>query len=219
MDLVPEPQVRYTQDDDFAVYKIMKKTLILIGCITLLSGCGQTQATNTDISDLSLTGTIVENPAHLIDQPSYMLVDTGKNQLLAYIESSEVSLGDFVEREGTAGGVKISQSEQSIPTIKITNFTPSKSLTEEDILLSTMRRESRKEPYSYNWNQNTSMLILQRDSSNGSAQAQIQDGDHKYLVSLVKNSNDWHIADIKEVAYSSEENPSSTGSTTTPSIP
>ena len=198
----------------------MKKTLILISCVTLLSGCGQTKSAITiDNTNVSLTGTVVENPAHLIDQPSYMLVDTSKNQLLGYIESSDVSLGDFVEREGTIDGVKISQSDQSIPTIKITNFTPSNPLTEEDILLSTIRRESKKEPYSYTWDQDTSMLILQRDSSSGSAQVQINDGDHKYLVSLVKNRNDWHIADIKEVAYSSEENLSSTGSTATPSIP
>lgn len=191
----------------------MKKTLVIIGCITLLSGCGQTQSNSSGTTNLSLTGTIVENPAHLIDQPSYMLVDASKNQLLGYIESSDISLGDFVEREGTVEGVKISQSDQSIATIKITNFTPDRPLTEEDILLSTIRRENKKEPFNYKWDQNTSMLILQRDSSSGSAQVQVQEGDHKYLVSLVKNSNDWHIADIKEVAYSSEENLSSTGST------
>lgn len=178
-----------------------------------LSACG---ATPTNSNSISLNGTIVENPAHLNEQPPYMFIDTEQSKLLGYIESTKVSLSDFIDREGNIEGEIRSQSVDGIPTIDISTFTPAKPLSEEDILLSTLRRESKKTPFNYRWDQDTIMLILQRDNSNGSAQVRVSTKDHHYLVSLVKNRADWHIADIQEEEYSSEENLSSTGSSSSP---
>lgn len=181
----------------------------------ILSSCGNTQSPTATLS--SLNGTIVENPAHLREQPQFMLIDVEQNKLLGYIESTKVPLSDFIDRNGTIEGKIRYQSSEGVPTIDVSTFTPSKPLSEEDILLSTLRRESRKTPYNYRWDQDTNMLILQRDNSSGSAQVQVTVKDRKYLVALVKNRTDWHIADIKEEAYSSEENSSSSGSTSQPS--
>lgn len=192
----------------------MKKTFFLLGMVLTLSGCGSTQPPN---ELLSLSGTVVENPAHLREQPPYMFIDTEQNKLLGYIESSKITLSDFIDRPGAIEGKVRYQSSEGIPTIEVTSFTPSKPLSEEDILLNTLRRESKKAPFNYRWDQETTMLILQRDNSSGSAQVQVSTKEQKYLVSLVKNRADWHIADIKEEAYSSEENSTSSGSTSQPS--
>ncbi len=193
----------------------MKRAVFLLTSAMILSSCGNTQSPTATLS--SLNGTIVENPAHLREQPPFMLIDVEQNKLLGYIESTKVPLSDFIDRNGTIEGKMRYQSSEGVPTIDVSTFTPSKPLSEEDILLSTLRRESRKNPYNYRWDQETNMLILQRDNSSGSAQVQVTLKDRKYLVSLVKNRADWHIADIKEEAYSSEENPSSSGSTSQPS--
>ncbi len=192
----------------------MKRALFLLTTVLTLSACGSTQSP-TD--SLSLNGTIVENPAHLREQPPFMFIDIEQNKLLGYIESTKVPLSDFIDRQGTIEGKMRHQSSEGVPTIDVSAFTPSKPLSEEDILLSTLRRESKKAPYNYRWDQETIMLILQRDNSNGSAQVQVTAKDRRYLVSLVRNRTDWHIADIKEEAYSSEENSSSSGSTSQPS--
>ncbi len=192
----------------------MKRAFLLLTTAITLSGCGATQSPTTS---LSLNGTIVENPAHLREQPPFMLIDVEQNKLLGYIESTKVPLSDFIDRQGSIEGKMRYQSSEGVPTIDVSAFTPSKPLSEEDVLLSTLRRESRKAPYNYRWDQEANMLILQRDNSSGSAQVQVTVKDHKYLVSLVKNRTDWHIADIKEEAYSSEENSSSSGSTSQPS--
>lgn len=191
----------------------MRKIFLLLSITLTLSGCGTTPISTNSIS---LSGTVVENPAHLNEQPPYMFIDTDQSKLLGYIESTKVPLSDFIDRMGTIEGEVRHQSIDGIPTIEVSTFTPAKPLSEEDILLSTLRRESKKAPYNYRWDQDTTMIILQRDNSNGSAQVQVNAKDHRYLVSLVKNRTDWHIADIQEEAYSSEENLSSTGSNSSP---
>ncbi len=197
----------------------MKKLIYLPLLSIILSSCSSSTTYVDAPNAIHLSGTIVENPAHLSDQTNYMLIDSNQNKLISYIESTTVALGDFVDRAGTVDGLLVSQNNEAIPTITVTTFTPGKPLTEEDILLGNVRRESKKAPYNYSWDQSTNMIILQRDNSNGSAQIQVQDTHGKYVVSLVKNESNWHIADIKQVEYSSGENSSSTGSTIAPVIP
>lgn len=191
----------------------MRKKFFLLSLTLTLSACGTTPIT---INSISLSGTVVENPAHLNEQPPYMFIDTDQNKLLGYIESTKVPLSDFIDRMGMIEGEVRHQSIDGIPTIEVSTFTPAKPLSEEDILLSTLRRESKKAPFNFRWDQETTMLILQRDNSNGSAQVRVTTKDRKYLAALVKNRTDWHIADIQEEAYSSEENLSSTGSSSSP---
>lgn len=193
--------------------------LVLISTLGLLTACGTSPTNSPTIhssESIRLSGTIVENPAHLADQSAFMFIDTTQNRLLAYVDSPTIALSDYLGHLGVLEGTVMSTSVTTVPSIEVSNFTPNQPLTEEDILLDTVKRESKKAPYNFHWDQATHMLVLQRDSSNGSAQIQVEDSRGKYTVSLVKNSNDWHIADIKQLEYSSGENTTGSGETLLP---
>lgn len=58
----------------------MKRAFFLLTSAMILSSCGNTQSPTATLS--SLNGTIVENPAHLREQPQFMLIDVEQNKLL-----------------------------------------------------------------------------------------------------------------------------------------
>lgn len=189
-----------------------KKALftLFIG-LTLLTACGQNKSV-AKTTTTNLTGTIIENPSHLSGQTSFLLVNEESNSLIAYLNSKDISLSNFIEQTGTITGNIQSTSNDEIPVVLATVFTPIANLSLEEILKNTVRREGNKEPFNKNWSKETDMLVLQSDTTNGSAQVRVIDSDQTLIIKLVKNQENWHIADMERQAYSSPEPTIATGS-------
>ncbi|MBI4836755.1 MAG: hypothetical protein HY817_05880 [Candidatus Abawacabacteria bacterium] len=188
------------------------KKIALLGILLLpLSGCGKSNTLPVNQA-IAWQGTIIENPSRLTNQAPFLLVNTDNETLLAYIQSSEVALADLIDQEGTITGKLENNNSDGVPQITVAAFTPSAALSLEDILFSTIRRENKKAPWHKNWSKESAMIVLQSDTSNGSAQVQITNHDQTFIVKLVRNQESWHIADIESKGYSALESPSTTAS-------
>lgn len=192
----------------------MKKNFFLPFVLSLvLPSCG-TVPLPPPTPDVTLQGTIIENPSHLTDQSEYLLVNSDTNTLLAYLTSNQLSLSDFIDQNGAIVGKVQTSRTNDIPLISVDAFNAPQAISLEDILFSTIKREAKKAPYNKAWKQNVSMVVLQSDNSSGSAQVQVVSDGQNFIVKLVKNQDSWHIADIESKGYSTVETSptSSTGS-------
>lgn len=190
----------------------MNKPLAAIILLTLiLSGCG-TKTTISTKESITLEGTIIENPSHLTNQSSFLLVNTENNTLLAYLSSNEITLNNFIDQSGILSGTKQQHESNEIPEVLVSSFTPPEALSLEDILFSTIKREAKKDPYNRNWQKNGAMIVMQSDNTNGSAQVQVTDNNKVAIVRMVKNQDGWHIAEIESKGYSAIESSPISGS-------
>ncbi len=115
-------------------------TLLLTLC--MLTACGT--ATPTTETAQTWTGSIILNPTHLIDQSDYMLVQEDNNIVVAYIDSTKVTLEDYLDQAGTVTGKITKQIADQAPTLLVDQFLPEKPLTQEDIILRTAKTESQR---------------------------------------------------------------------------
>ncbi len=189
----------------------LKAFIPLILIMLSLTACGKS-IVNAPLPPKELKGTIIENPSHLSDQPSYLLVNDDTSTLLAYLTSKDISLSNFIDQAGTVVGTTDSTSLDGIPILTATKFVPITDLPLEEILKNTVRREAKQQPFNKNWDKDTPMLVLQSDSANASAQIQVTTADTIFIVKLVRNQANWHIADMESRGYSSPESSPSTGS-------
>mgnify|MGYP007122139604 CR=1 FL=1 len=135
------------------------KSLGIIFATLLLTSCGSGNMPQS--SEVTMMGTIIENPSHLTDQPSFLFINSETNTLLAYISSEKVALQNFIDETGTLVGEKTSESIDHIPKVLVKNFTAPQANSLEDILLKTTKREAKKAPFNRNWDKSTTMLVLQ----------------------------------------------------------
>ncbi len=179
----------------------MTARISFIIALLTLSGCSLV-TTETLPDKVSLHGTIIENPSQLAEQSEFLLVDEDNDVLLAYITSTDVALGNFIDRQGLLEGKIQENNSDNIPKFLVEKFTPDAPLSLEDILLQTTLREARKTPYNYTWNKETVMIVLQNDNANGSAQVKVSADTKEFLIKLVKKQGEWHIAEIIKQEYS-----------------
>ncbi len=203
-------ELSYNHVSNHLVMRLFTRGTLFLTLLSL-TACGSPAPTTENIQ--TWTGSIILNPTHLVDQSDYMLVQEDNNLVVAYIDSTEVPLEDYLDQAGTVTGKITKQTADQAPTLLVDQFTPAKPLTQEDIILRAAKVESQRAPYTHTWSESLQMLVLQTDISSGSASVQIKDEGNTHIIRLVRNDKSWHIAGIEQVGYSPVE--SGTGATET----
>lgn len=185
--------------------------IVVTPLLLTLTGCGK-NIVKERAEPKDFVGTIIENPSHLPDQPSYLLVNEDTDTLIAYLNGKDISLSNFIDQAGTVTGTIQSTGNDSVPTVLSSKFVPLTDIPLEEILKNTVRREAKKQPFNKNWTKDTPMIVLQSDTANASAQMQVETPNETFLVKLVRNQQSWHIADMESQGYSEPESSPASGS-------